>query len=86
MQTTKRAKLASALRWLAPSALAASTAALAGGLYEGSGMESPFGERMNNRPSQDERITTKIDVSDHMDVRREALLAHATQIDPNAVK
>jgi mycothiol S-conjugate amidase len=48
------------------------------------GLESPFGERMNNRPSQDERITTKIDVSDHMDVRREALLAHATQIDPKS--
>jgi mycothiol S-conjugate amidase len=48
------------------------------------GMESPFGDRFLNRPSQDERITTKIDVSDHMDVRRNALLAHATQIDPNS--
>ena len=48
------------------------------------GMESPFGDRWINRPSQDERITAKIDVSDHMDVRREALLAHATQIDPNS--
>jgi mycothiol S-conjugate amidase len=48
------------------------------------GLESPFGERFLNRPSQDERITTKIDVSGHMDVRREALLAHATQIDPKS--
>jgi mycothiol S-conjugate amidase len=48
------------------------------------GMESPFGDRFLNRPSQDERITTKIDVSGHMDVRRNALLAHATQIDPNS--
>jgi mycothiol S-conjugate amidase len=48
------------------------------------GMESPFGERWVNRPSQDERITTKIDVSDFMDARREALLAHATQIDPTS--
>ncbi len=48
------------------------------------GMESPFGDRFLNRPSQDERITTKVDVSDHMDVRRNALLAHATQIDPTS--
>ncbi|HUP84417.1 MAG TPA: mycothiol conjugate amidase Mca [Acidimicrobiales bacterium] len=48
------------------------------------GMESPFGDRFLNRPSQDERITTKIDVSGHMDVRRNALLAHATQIDPTS--
>jgi mycothiol S-conjugate amidase len=48
------------------------------------GMESPFGDRFLNRPSQDERITTKVDVSGHMDVRRNALLAHATQIDPNS--
>ncbi|HVF33267.1 MAG TPA: mycothiol conjugate amidase Mca [Acidimicrobiales bacterium] len=48
------------------------------------GMESPFGDRFLDRPSQDGRITTKIDVSDHMDVRRNALLAHATQIDPTS--
>ena len=48
------------------------------------GMESPFGDRFLNRPSQDERITTKIDVSGHMDVRRNALLAHETQIDPTS--
>ena len=48
------------------------------------GLESPFGDRWLNRPSQDDRITTKIDVSDHMDARRDALLAHATQIDPTS--
>ncbi|HEX7169088.1 MAG TPA: mycothiol conjugate amidase Mca [Acidimicrobiales bacterium] len=48
------------------------------------GLESPFDQRWFERPSQDDRITTKIDVSDHMDVRREALLAHATQIDPTS--
>ena len=48
------------------------------------GMESPFGDRFLNRPNQDEVITTKIDVSGHMDVRRNALLAHATQIDPTS--
>jgi len=48
------------------------------------GLESPYGERWLQRPSQDERITTKIDVSGYMDARREALLAHATQIDPTS--
>lgn len=48
------------------------------------GLESPYGDRFLNRPSQDDRITTRIDVSDHMHVRRNALLAHATQIDPDS--
>ena len=48
------------------------------------GLKSPYDERWFNRPSQDERITAKIDVSDHMDVREDALLAHATQIDPKS--
>ena len=48
------------------------------------GLESPYDQKWFDRPSQDDRITTKIDVSDHMDVRREALLAHATQIDPTS--
>jgi mycothiol S-conjugate amidase len=46
------------------------------------GLESPFEEKWFDRPSEDDRITTRIDISDHADVRREALLAHATQIDP----
>ena len=35
------------------------------------------------RPSQDDRITTQIAVGDYYDGAREALLAHATQIDPD---
>lgn len=46
------------------------------------GLESPYDPAWFDRPSGDHRITTRIDVSDHADVRREALLAHATQIDP----
>ncbi len=33
---------------------------------------------------QDDRITTSIDISGHAHVRLDALLAHATQIDPNS--
>jgi mycothiol S-conjugate amidase len=46
------------------------------------GLESPFGEDWFKRPSQDDRITTHIDVTDHYEARRLGLLAHATQIDP----
>lgn len=49
------------------------------------GLESPFDMKWFERPSQDDRITTRIDVSDHMDIRPAALLAHATQIDPTSV-
>ena len=48
------------------------------------GLESPFDERWFERPSQDDRITTRINISDFGDVRRQALLAHATQIDPDS--
>jgi mycothiol S-conjugate amidase len=48
------------------------------------GLESPFDERWAKRPSQDHRITTRIDIGDYDDVRRQALLAHATQIDPTS--
>jgi mycothiol S-conjugate amidase len=37
----------------------------------------------DERPSQDHRITTRIDVRDYLWARTQALLAHATQIDPN---
>ena len=47
-------------------------------------MKSPYDDRWFNRPSQDDRITTKIDVTGFMRQRREALLAHATQIDPTS--
>jgi mycothiol S-conjugate amidase len=48
------------------------------------GLESPFDEKWFERPSHDDRITTSIDVAEHADVRFEALLAHATQIDPTS--
>ncbi len=48
------------------------------------GLESPYDERWLDRPSQDERITTEIDVGAYYGRRKEALLAHATQIDPNS--
>jgi mycothiol S-conjugate amidase len=48
------------------------------------GLESPFDEKWFERPSQDDRITTRVDIGDHYDARRLGLLAHATQIDPNS--
>lgn len=48
------------------------------------GLESPFDEKWFERPSRDDRITTRIDITGHADVRRDALLAHATQIDPDS--
>lgn len=46
------------------------------------GLESPFTEQWFERPSQDHRITTKVPTDGYQDVRLEALLAHATQVDP----
>ncbi len=46
--------------------------------------ESPFEQAWLDRPSQDHRITTKIDVSDYLWAREESLRAHATQVDPTA--
>jgi mycothiol S-conjugate amidase len=48
------------------------------------GLESPFDEKWFERPHQDDAITTRIEISDYADVRRQALLAHATQIDPDS--
>ena len=48
------------------------------------GLESPFDTKWFERPSQDHRITTRIDITGHFHVRQEALLAHATQIDPGS--
>ncbi len=49
------------------------------------GLESPFGEDWFKRPSQEERITT-VDRARRAsaDVRSDALLAHATQVDPTS--
>jgi mycothiol S-conjugate amidase len=48
------------------------------------GLESPFTPERLERPAMDDRTTTRVDISDHHHVRREALLAHATQIDPTS--
>ncbi|MEZ5144895.1 MAG: mycothiol conjugate amidase Mca [Acidimicrobiales bacterium] len=46
------------------------------------GIASPFTEEWFSRPSQDDRITTSVPIGDWYDVRKQALLAHATQVDP----
>jgi mycothiol S-conjugate amidase len=48
------------------------------------GLESPFDKKWFDRPSQDDRITTRVNISDFMEVRSAALLAHRTQIDPTS--
>jgi mycothiol S-conjugate amidase len=49
------------------------------------GLESPFDQRWLDRPGEDDHITTSIDLSDGFgDIRRQALLAHATQVDPTS--
>ena len=48
------------------------------------GLESPFDEKWLDRPSQDDKITTSVDIVDFADVRPRALLAHRTQIDPDS--
>jgi mycothiol S-conjugate amidase len=46
-------------------------------------LESPYDDKWFSRPSQDDRITTRVDIAPYYPVRRAALLAHATQVDPN---
>lgn len=46
------------------------------------GLESPFDDSWFQRPWQDFRVTTSVDISTVWDRRKAALLAHATQIDP----
>ena len=48
------------------------------------GMESPFDEDWLARPGNEDKITTSIDLTGFEDVRRLALLAHATQVDPTS--
>ena len=45
--------------------------------------ESPFDERFLDRESEDHLITAKVDVEKYWNERCDALLAHATQVDPN---
>ncbi|MEM7276406.1 MAG: mycothiol conjugate amidase Mca [Actinomycetota bacterium] len=46
------------------------------------GLESPYDEKWFERPSQDHRVTTKVEIGRYYGARRAALLAHATQVDP----
>ncbi len=48
------------------------------------GLKSPYDEKWLDRPWEDHRITTRVPVMDYYDVRVNALLAHATQIDPTS--
>jgi len=50
------------------------------------GLESPFTEwldRWEDKPEDLDRVTTRIECADWFDIRDRALIAHATQIDPN---
>jgi mycothiol S-conjugate amidase len=47
------------------------------------GIESPYTEEWFARFDQDSRVTTRVDVGRFLHVRDQALLAHATQVDPN---
>ena len=46
------------------------------------GLESPYGEWLERWRSTEDRTTTRVDVADHLEQRTSALIAHATQIDP----
>ena len=48
------------------------------------GLESPYSQEWLDRPSHDEKITTSVALHGFEDVRRDALLAHATQVDPTS--
>ncbi len=48
------------------------------------GKESPYQDEWFEREDHDHRITTSVHVGEFTDVRRQALLAHATQIDPES--
>jgi mycothiol S-conjugate amidase len=48
------------------------------------GEESPYAEWLENWGDREERVvTTRVHCSDYFDVRDQALLAHATQVDPD---
>jgi mycothiol S-conjugate amidase len=48
------------------------------------GLESPFDEEWLEFGEEDDEVTTSVDIKGFEDVRREALVAHATQIDPTS--
>jgi mycothiol S-conjugate amidase len=45
--------------------------------------ESPYSQEWLDRPGQDHRITTRLEVADFLWARSGALRAHATQVDPD---
>ena len=50
------------------------------------GLESPYAERLEEwkaDPEHDARITTRVPCGEYFEVRDQALIAHATQIDPD---
>jgi len=50
------------------------------------GIESPYAEWVENWKDRDDnfhRVTTRVHAADYFDIRDRALMAHATQIDPN---
>ncbi|WP_407661342.1 mycothiol conjugate amidase Mca [Frankia nepalensis] len=50
------------------------------------GLESPYGDRLENwidRAEDSGRLTTQVECADFFEVRDRALLAHATQVDPD---
>jgi mycothiol S-conjugate amidase len=48
------------------------------------GIESPFAERLQRwDPDHVDPTSTRIEVGDYLSAARQALIAHATQIDPN---
>jgi mycothiol S-conjugate amidase len=47
-------------------------------------LESPYDDRWFSRPSNDEVITTRVDIKKWYSVRSDALRAHATQVDPTS--
>ncbi len=54
--------------------------------FEELGIESPFDEEWRRRWEgvPEDVASTAVDISAYADVRRQALLAHATQVDPNS--
>jgi mycothiol S-conjugate amidase len=51
--------------------------------HERAGLESPF-KNWIREDQDDSHITTRIDVGEHFEARRDALLAHATQVAPDS--
>ena len=50
------------------------------------GLENPYAERLKDwerKPEDEARLTTRVECAEYFGVRDAALLAHATQIDPN---